>query len=506
MNFYQDYKPFRNYMRRFQTLPTLVALWSYARHVFDGESLPPGIPVGLPMNLAPLNTHLYPWDLEILVRETLLHAQPAAGELDLRHWIVLAKAINHIRRLDGCLSAHTDGPALLLELNRMAHRQFRWQERQDLSWISRILKIYGSESIDRLVLGELGMTTRQFVQLGAHIAGNFISRWGLSIPNDYTVLGISREASGQIYERLTCDLSGLRAELREQQSYDPAWLYTWNPLEQRPLIKVDPARPNLVICPIPKYALRRATTGIFYDVINSKGFDHQYGAAFQRYIGEVCSVCCPAPRFSLREEQSYRLKKGERHDGIDWVLSDAGGHLLIECKTKRMSLGAKMLTDTGQLEKDLLALARAVVQTYKNTRDIVDGRAGWSTGGLPIYPLIVTLDEWYLLGPRVREKLQEKIQDLLEEADLSSMLLTEMPLTIASVREFEFAVQVIEQVGVSGLMKEKTAPQHRSANLLPFLQTEFQTKLQHTKSTLFAEEAAAWLLQLPGGPPLAPLR
>ena len=28
---------------------------------------------------------------------------------------------------------------------------FRWQERQDLAWIGRILKIYTTESIDRLV-------------------------------------------------------------------------------------------------------------------------------------------------------------------------------------------------------------------------------------------------------------------------------------------------------------------------------------------------------------------
>jgi hypothetical protein len=506
MSFYQDYKPFRNFMRRFKTLPTLIALWSYARHVFDGESLPRGLPIGLPQSLAPLNTHFYPWELEILVRETLLHADPAGGELDLRQWLPLAKAINHIRRLDDRLSVHTDGPALLLELNRMAHRQFRWQERQDLAWIARIYKIYARESIDRLVQSELGMSTRQVVLFGSHIAGNFIARHSLPTTLDYTSFGISREAAEGMFEKVTCDVSQLRTQLREQQSYDPAWLYTWNPLEQRPLIRVDPARPDEVICPIPKYALRRLTTGIFYDLIPAKGFDHLYGEAFQRYIGEVCSVSCPPPLFTLRAEQAYQVGKGERHDGIDWVLSDAGGHLLIECKTKRMALGSKMLTNPDSLEKDLLALARAVVQTYKNTQDVINGRAGWSRGALPVYPLIVTLDEWYMLGPHLRETLHEKIQRLLEEAGLSPTLLIEMPLTIASVREFEFAVQVIAHVGVSGLMKEKTAPEHHSAHLFPFLQTQFPTQLRHAKSALFAEEAMAWVTQTPGGPALVPSR
>jgi len=504
VSFYQDYKPFRNYMRRFPTLPTLIALWSYARHVFDGESLPPGLPIGLPRSLVPLNAHFYPWELEILVRETLLHAESGSGELDLRYWRTLAKAINHIRRLDDCLAARTDAPSLLLELNRIAHRQFRWQERQDLSWITRILRIYGTESIDRLVLDELGMTTRQFVQLGAHIAGNFISKWGLSTAGDYAVLGISREASRRIFERLTCDLTELRAQLHEQQCYDPAWLYTWNPLEQRPLIKINPARPDQVICPIPKYALRRVTTGIFYDLIKAKGFDNLYGTAFQRYIGDFCSVSCPAPKFTLRAEQAYQVRKGERHDGIDWVLSDAGGHLFIECKTKRMSLGAKMLTAPNLLEKDLLALASAVVQTYKNTQDAINGRADWSTAALPVYPIVVTLDEWYLLGPLVREKLNEKILSLLNEAGMSPSLLTEMPFTIASVREFEFGVQVIAEVGVSHLMKLKTDPQHRSANLLPFLQTQFNLHLQRTKGALFAEEVRALVSEPAAVPPHAP--
>jgi hypothetical protein len=66
-------------------------LWSYARQVFDGESLPPGLPVGLPLSLFPLNAHVYPWDLEILVRETLLHAESAAEDLDLRQWTALAQ-------------------------------------------------------------------------------------------------------------------------------------------------------------------------------------------------------------------------------------------------------------------------------------------------------------------------------------------------------------------------------------------------------------------------------
>lgn len=35
MNFYEEYKPFRNYMRRFELVPGLVDVWCYSLHVME---------------------------------------------------------------------------------------------------------------------------------------------------------------------------------------------------------------------------------------------------------------------------------------------------------------------------------------------------------------------------------------------------------------------------------------------------------------------------------------
>lgn len=40
MNFYEEYKPFRNYMRRFDLVPGLVDVWCYSLHVMEGQPLP----------------------------------------------------------------------------------------------------------------------------------------------------------------------------------------------------------------------------------------------------------------------------------------------------------------------------------------------------------------------------------------------------------------------------------------------------------------------------------
>lgn len=492
VTFYEAYKPFRNYMRGFPAVTTLIHLWAYAQHVAEGQQLAPGLAVGMPCAEGPLNSKVYRWDLEILVREGILHSC-GAGQLDIRQWRDLARAVNHIRRLDEWSAANGALTAadVLLDVHRIAHRQFRWQDRQDLAAIVRVLRIYGARKINDIVIGDMGMTTQQFVSLGAAVAGNFLSRWGMSTSTDYAILGISCDASRQFFERITCDLASLREQLAALQSYDRSWLYTWNPLEQRPLIRYDQAKSDQVISPIPRYVLRRVTTGIFYDLINSKGFDQQYGAAFQEYVGSLCRAFCSSPPFTLRQEREYRPKKGERRHGVDWVLSDTSGHLFIECKTKRMSLGAKMLIDGDALEADLDAIASAIVQTYKNIRDVIDGLTDWSPGSLPIYPMLVTLEEWYLFNPRLQEMVNEKVKVLLVRAKLDAFLLTEMPYTVASVREFEFAAQMIARIGVAGLMRDKTKAEANACALLPYLQTKLPGNFRELKPVPFVDEALA---------------
>ena len=70
------------------------------------------------------------------------------------------------------------------------------------------------------------------------------------------------------------------------------------------------------------------------------------------------------------------------------LFSDETGHLFIECKTKRMRLDAKTRADAIALEKDISALADAVVQNYRNIQDCLDGRTDWVPDDRPAFALI----------------------------------------------------------------------------------------------------------------------
>ena len=407
-DFYEEYKPFRNYLRRFDLAGSLVDVWQYSLHIMEGQRLPTEYTVGrnalIDQNVKDV---LFAWDLDTLARECVLNAG-TGGDRALKRWRDLATVINHLRRLDGVAFTHGGdaSPDVLLELHRIAHRQFPWQTRKGVSPLTRALKIFGEGAVEAVVLRELGMTMRQFMQLGLALCGHFYQQWGMSTNQDYTVLGISREVSSGFLDRISCPIDRLRAEMAQRQSFDRDWLYTWNPLEAWPLIRFDPAHPDRVLCPIPRHLFHRSSLGIFYDLVRSSGFDNPYGNSFQAYIGEVVRATCPPPRFTLHAEAPFHVG-GQKMHGVDWILSDSTGHLFIECKTKRLTIDGRSRSDAAALQKDLAVMAAAIVQHYANILRARDGKTAWVPDGLSVFPLVLTLEDWFIMSPQVQEMLMD---------------------------------------------------------------------------------------------------
>lgn len=490
-DFFSAYKPLRNYIARFPLLPNLVSLWGYGLHVAAQRTLPSNVGIGRPPFID-VRRHLWPWDIELLVRELLLHSGSSTGP-DLANWSVLAKAVNHLRRLEDFPFSEDPGHSdVLLHLHRLAHRQFRWQgSPMGISPVVRALKIYGGAELDLITQSRFSMSMLQLVQLSFAICGHFHNRWDFNAETDFGILGISRDVARAYIHGISCDISTLRQGLIKQQRYDESWAYTWSPLEEKPLIRVDPGHPNRVICPIPRYVLSRGTTGVFYDISNGADFGNKYGTAFQNYVGEVLRLACPRPAFAVESIDPFAAKKGKLKHGPDWVLSDSSAHLVIECKTKRMSLGAKQLSDMNALEKDIGVLAEAVVQTYKNIRGAIQGEIAWSPEGLRIFPMVVTLEDWYLFSPKITNMLDDRIVQGLIDQSIDTAMLEAMPFTIVSANELEMAAQVIAQTGIEAVLERATTTSRRFWALHGVISEVFPGQLQKTKAVLFEGDARA---------------
>jgi hypothetical protein len=486
MGFFDEYKPFRNYMRRFDLVGSLVDMWCYSTHVMGNRPLPAGYAVGKPFGTT-VRSEIWPWDLDILSREIVLNAG-TLGDRSLRKWNDFAHAINHIKRLDdGAYRVSGEKADVLFELHRIAHRQFPWQIKIGVGPLMRAFKVFSHDSVERIVIRELGMTMKQFLLLGSAVTGHFQNKWGMSTDQDYAVLGISKEISQAFFDRITCTIDDLRSATAKQQSYGPDWLYAWSPLEATPLVRFDRAHPDRVLCPIPEFLLRRTSVGVFYDLVNAPGFDNPFGDSFQVFVGEVINEVCKPPRFTILAEVPYYVGSNKFH-GADWVLSDNTGHFFIEAKTKRLTLNARIRSDNAALERDLTTMAKAIVQHYRNICDAVEGKTRWKPDGNPIYPLVLTLEDWFIFSPRITESLNGHVRRLLAEQNISEKVLTDMPYTIASAHEFELATQVIAQAGIRPVMSKKTAIEQWNWSLLRFLNDNFKAEMKLVKRGLFADD------------------
>jgi len=353
--------------------------------------------------------------------------------------------------------------------------------------MTRYLKVFGQVAVQEVIMRELGMTMAQFVQLGLAVVGHFFGQEVMSVDQDYRALGISRDSSLAFFRRITSTITELRNKTKDQQSYDGDWLFAWNPLESKPLIAFDPSFPDRVLCPIPSYLIRRTQGGIFFDLINASGFDNSFGESFQAYVGEVIKLVCRPPQFTALAEEEFHVGK-KRMDGVDWILADNTAHLFIECKTKRLKLAAKIRADTVALEEALATMATAIVQNYKNILLALNGKTKWVRDNRPIYPIILTLEDWHIFSPSVQDSLREHVEALLTKQNIPVQLIEQMPYSLMSASEFEVVTQVIAQTNIAAVMTKKTSPERRSWGWLSFLLKDFEKSRQLVNPQLFPDE------------------
>jgi hypothetical protein len=482
-----EYGNFHRYARLFGLRNSLIDIWKYSLHITEGLPLPEGYLIGEPHMNGPISDHIYSWDLDVLARELVLHAR-ICNFNSLRNWGDLATIVNQLRKLDEAATSSVEDPQrdVMMELHRIGHRQFPWQGNKSLPSFVRTLKIYGDPAVDAIVSRELGMTTRQFLLLGMTLGGQFFRSPENSVMVNYEILGITLPAQMAFFNRIITTAPKLKATLAARPFESQDWLYGWNPLERQPLLVVNPWRLDLALCPIPRYLLRRMSSGLYYDLVGKEGFDNPFGRSFEKYVGDVIAATCQGEQFVVRGEETYKVGLNKKH-GVDWVISDHTAHMFIETKTKRMSLGARTRLDMEVIQEDLSIVAKSLVQLYKNIRDAMEGLTSWKKDDLPVYPVLITLEDLYIFSPKVDEMLRSEVRCQLAASGLSTDTLTDMTYTIMSVGEFETISQVIAQVGIAHFMAAKTAPNSQAWSVFPYETVGFKGELKHA-GLLFQDE------------------
>lgn len=435
------YEPLRNLMRNFNAEESLPIIWQLSRHL--AGTLPHQI-VGCPYRH--LREKIFPFQLGLLCRELFLHGTEQAAGRTLSRWSDLAAALNAISAYSETVSDVTPDN-VQLELHRIAQQQLPLQKRLTVSRFMRYLQIYEHARVAPFLESVMNMSVRDYSFL-CFMTFTQISKQPWFVTSlDLKKLRIADSARDSFFGRMSAHCSVVRDAFQEAQRFDHTWQYTFNFLDDRPLIGFDPIRPDRVYCPGPERAMNRFTEGVFYLLLGQTGFGNAFGHAFEDYIGKVLVKACRSKQLAVHREQPFNVGKNVNH-GVDFVLSDATGNVFVECKAKRLALRGRVASKQQDLDAELDVLASAVVQNYRNIRLAMDGRTHWTRNALPSMNLVVTLADWNLISPQAYFDLDAKIAAQLEEKGLLGMQ-SEIPYSILSAESFEVFGCAIDSASIN---------------------------------------------------------
>jgi hypothetical protein len=457
IDIYGLYKPLRNDLRQLDLQGLLTLLWQVSKG-------PLGSAVFRFQDASGNAFEIYLWEVHLLAREAVLQAvlNNDLKQADNRD---LLKLISHLRRIAENTSKRTinSSESAVRALHPLIHQQARWQNTREWDRFHRAFRIYGRDDVRPMLEAVVGLRLSTIYSLTFAIAGAAARSPRILSNIDYTFMGISEQERDAYFRMVGASLSSIHERTKQRQRYDESWPFTWNPLEGTPLIKLWEDRPYHYLCPFPQLLLRRATDSLFFDLGKSEEkFDNPYGMAFQIYVGDVLRAQFNASMHFVLEEQKYRVKKNLKH-GVDWIVSDTSGHIMFECKTRRLRVDAKAVVD-GILIDSIEELATIVVQHYKNLDDAFQGLTHWKPDGKPVYPVIVTLEDWILFAPHVTGQLHSLVDLRLSKLGLGA-LLDSSPFIVTSIAEFEQAGQAIAQIGIDKFFRNRVASGNRHFGL-----------------------------------------
>lgn len=213
-----------------------------------------------------------------------------------------------------------------------------------------------------------------------------------------------------------------------------------------------------LVCPIPTLLFWRITSGLYYELVFDERFANPFGAAFQKYVGEVIRRGTAGTTAKFYSEHVYGSVKSDRKLSADWIIADSNSAIFVECKAKRLTWSAKSaLSDPTPFRRDCDELASAVVQLYRTILDYQKNQYEFLqySKHREVFPVVCTLENWHLLGPRARKILDDLVKAKLVVAGLPKSLPDEMPFSIMPVAAMETTAQAIRIFGIRDLFRGK---------------------------------------------------
>jgi hypothetical protein len=171
MDVFQAYKPMRNKIALLSVEESLGVTWAYCQYLqINDFNFPKDIEVSNSyLELDIPQKWISEWELELLAKEVILNANVVATKgHTLRSWKTLSELVNSVKDFENRIYGQFGSPhSILVELIRIAHRQFIWQGNSpNFDSIIRYFKIFNRPGIDKMCLDPNGLNVWQTFMCG----------------------------------------------------------------------------------------------------------------------------------------------------------------------------------------------------------------------------------------------------------------------------------------------------------------------------------------------------
>lgn len=494
-NAYGGWTPLRNALRKLDLNDTLGVIRAYSAFRTLRTTTP--FPLNMEVHRAVYSDEhiILPWEMEILAREAIIVCshQPSTS-YTARKWNTFSSLINKLREVDEYISRYlVDDNTILHEVTvRLAHQQFKYQtEIPSKTSLVRYSRIFGHAAVEPIVKTKIGLSPKQLFTIGAGLWFKYTSQHlGINYPLDELALpGITYADYDKFMQLYSLSMKEIKQRLTSERKLDDTFMYQFHALQSHPLILTELNGRLAHICPMPTLLFWRITSGLFYDLINERGFDQAFGTSFQDYVGQMLENT-----FDGRSVKVYPEEPDTRPKRADWIIDQPTSFILIECKTKRMTIGARtVIRDDNELHAQLGMIGEAVVQSYQVLEAYKNGE--YRPQQYPYEPAkcpficVVTLENWRLMGPQL-EKLREIVKDKLLHLGLDSGLMQQAPFVICSVNEMEEFAYLLKTNELTGVVRSYwDDPEKSSWAFISYLYHRYKNELS-SYTYVFSDELA----------------
>lgn len=469
-----DYGKVRSTLRKFGLEESIIHVWHYSRLISGNVPLPRNYVhrnhLGIPLRV---EKHVFPHELDILMRELILHADRSGkpGKRSLASWDDLAEAMNAIKGFGNAVYDDNIDNALYITLHRLGHQQLPKFNKLSSSRMGKYLTLYRSSPLKEIFENKLKIGVDCYFKLTFAVLASIFQRPQINITTDFSVPGINRDESFSFFRLLTGGTKLIRERLIADQLLNSCWEYTFNALQFKPLIYLDELYPERVYCPLPPLLEARLLEGLFYDVFTrGGGFENAYGKAVEELVGRIISDLRHAYKIS---KPIPIIAKGGTTHGIDWMLQSEHDYVFIECKAKRISMAGKLAERIEDLSKELEHLAEAVVQNYQNIMRIVASEFSGRIGDRRLYCVVVTLEDWILFSPLAHSIIKGSVEKRLISSGLSQSLIAEIPYHVISSSTLQHCVASLKSTSISDVFSGIDNPKYDGWSFDSYLHAAF---------------------------------